>query len=112
MRIRLAQGIRVNWLENVIVDTLSKGRNRPPQVGIARDDQDPGARCGVPDLRQEVLAGSVGQTMIKHKGKEVVPVLLPSLLERRDGLDIVAIQFQNVAQIGLRVVIVFDNQKS
>ena len=107
-----AEGVRINWFQNVIVDSLSKSRNRSTQVGISRNDQNPGTRCGLADLRQEVLTGAVGQTMIEDKGEVLVPVLLPCLLDRRNGIDVVAIQFQNVMQIGLRVLIIFDNQQS
>ena len=41
-----AQGVRIDRFEDVIVDSMPKGRDRPAEVGVPGDDQGPGARCG------------------------------------------------------------------
>ena len=105
-----SQRIGVHRLKNVVSSAASQCSNGTLDVGVASHNDDGYLRCLLADARQDLLRCTIGQLAIQQDQQNVVPALTCEEFARRTGnLDLVTVQFQNVAQVEPRVFIVIDD---
>ncbi len=62
-------------------------------------------------MRQQFIGGSVGELAVEDDRRVLGPALsVQRLFQRIGDIDEVAVEFENVTQVGLCVEIVFDGQ--
>ena len=105
------EGVRVDWLENVVDGALAEGFDGSLEVGVGRDDHHGRVGCSLAQARQEVEGIAVGQPPVQdddlvlgERGER------QGLAHRAGRLDRVVIHLQDIAQVLPGVGIILDHQ--
>ncbi len=106
-----AEGVELKRLEDVVGRALSERGDRALEVGVAGNDDDVGGWGGATELGQQGFGAGVGELTVEDDEIDGGPVVaVESLAGAAGQLDAVAVDFEQVAQVGSGVGVILDDE--